>query len=84
MTHFKLVRDFIKSNILTKFHHNLTENVTSRAYTRFFKDLPQRPSFIPDKTQFQDKHSHQVSGLSDLKCGLYIVHEVFLRFDLLT
>ena len=29
----KLVRDFIKTNILTKFHDNRTENVASRAYT---------------------------------------------------
>ena len=33
---FKLIRDFIKTNIQTKFHKYLTENVASRAYTRFF------------------------------------------------
>ena len=33
---FKLVRDFIKKNILTKLHDYRTENVASRAYTRFF------------------------------------------------
>ena len=31
---FKLVRDFIETNILTKFHEDLNENVASRAYTR--------------------------------------------------
>ena len=34
-TIFYLIRDFIKTNILTKFHDNPTENVASRAYTRF-------------------------------------------------
>ena len=33
---FELIRDLIKTNILTKFHDNQTENVASRAYTRFF------------------------------------------------
>ena len=33
---FILGRDFIKTNILTKFHDNQTESVASRAYTRFF------------------------------------------------
>ena len=33
---FTLVRDFIKTNIQTNFHKYLTENVASRAYTRFF------------------------------------------------
>ena len=36
---FELVRDFLKTNILTEFQDYLTENVASRAYTRFFKDL---------------------------------------------
>ena len=30
---FKLVRDFIKTNILTNFHDNQTKNLASRAYT---------------------------------------------------
>ena len=34
---FKLIRDFMKTNILTNFHDNQTENVASRVYTRFFK-----------------------------------------------
>ena len=34
---FNLVRNFIKTNILTKFHDNWTENAASRVYTRFFK-----------------------------------------------
>ena len=33
---FNLVQDFMKTNILTKFHEDRTENVASRAYTRFF------------------------------------------------
>ena len=33
---FEFVRDFIKTNILTKFHDYLTENVASTTYTRFF------------------------------------------------
>ena len=33
---FKLGQDFIKLNILTKFHDDYTENVASKAYTRFF------------------------------------------------
>ena len=33
---FELVQDFIKTNILTKFHEDRTENVASRAYTKFF------------------------------------------------
>ena len=33
---FELIRDFIKTNILTKFHDYHTENVASSAYTRFF------------------------------------------------
>ena len=36
---FKLVGDFIKTNILTKFHDYQPENVASRAYTSFFYDL---------------------------------------------
>ena len=36
---FKFIQDFIKTNILTKFHDYQTENVASRAYTRFFQDL---------------------------------------------
>ena len=32
-TTFKLIRDFIKTNILTYFHDNWTENVDSREYT---------------------------------------------------
>ena len=36
---FNLVRDFIKTNILTEFHEDWTENVASRVYTRFFEDL---------------------------------------------
>ena len=30
---FKVIRDLIKANILTKFHDYQTENVASRAYT---------------------------------------------------
>ena len=33
---FEVVPDFIKTNILTKFHDYQTENVASRANTRFF------------------------------------------------
>ena len=33
---YELVLDFIKINILTKIHDNRTENVASRASTRFF------------------------------------------------
>ena len=33
---FKIVRDFIKTNILTKFNEDRTENVASRAYKQFF------------------------------------------------
>ena len=33
---FKLVWDFIKKNILIKFHDYQTENVASRDYTMFF------------------------------------------------
>ena len=33
---FKLLWTFIKENILTMFHDYKTENVASRAYTRFF------------------------------------------------
>ena len=36
---FKLVRDFINKNILTKCHDNWTENVASSAYTRFLSDM---------------------------------------------
>ena len=36
---FKLVPDFIKSNILTKFHAYQTENVASRECTKFFYDF---------------------------------------------
>ena len=32
-TIFQLIRDFIKTNILTNFHDNRTENVDSREYT---------------------------------------------------
>ena len=32
---FELVRDIIQKNILTNFHEYPTENVASRAYTRF-------------------------------------------------
>ena len=31
---FELVQDFNKTNILTKFYEDRTENVASRAYTR--------------------------------------------------
>ena len=30
MTIFELIQDLIKTNILTKFHDNVTENVASR------------------------------------------------------
>ena len=33
---FKLIQDFIKTNILTKFHDYRTENVACSVYTRFF------------------------------------------------
>ena len=33
---FELIQDYVKTNILTKFHDYWTINVTSRAYTRFF------------------------------------------------
>ena len=33
---FKLVKDIIRTNILTKFQEYWTENVASTAYTRFF------------------------------------------------
>ena len=33
---FELIWDFIKKNILIKFHDNQTKNVASRAHTRFF------------------------------------------------
>ena len=36
MTHFKPVRDFIKTNILTTFNDNRTEIVGSRVYIGFF------------------------------------------------
>ena len=36
---FKLVQDIIKENILTNFQEFWTENVASRAYTKFFQDL---------------------------------------------
>ena len=65
---FKLVKNFIKTNILIKFHNNPTENVASRAYKNFFQDLTYWPSFWPDLTHFQtrlrfqqDKYSDQVS-----------------------
>ena len=55
----------MKTNILTKFHDYQTENVVSRAYTRFFYDLT---TFWSDMTHFQtrprfnqDKCSDQVS-----------------------
>ena len=33
---FELIQDIIQTNILTNFHEYPTENVASRAYTRFF------------------------------------------------
>ena len=36
---FEFVQDFIQTSNLTEFHEYLTENVASRAYTRFFYDL---------------------------------------------
>ena len=32
MNHFRLIPDFVKTNILTNFHDNRTENVNSREY----------------------------------------------------
>ena len=50
---FKLVRDFIKANSLTKSHEYQTENVAPKVYTRFFQDLTWWPSFWPNVTHFQ-------------------------------
>ena len=33
---FELIQDYVKTNILTKFHDYRTENVASIAYTSFF------------------------------------------------
>ena len=64
---FKLVRDFIKSNILTKFHESWIENVASRAYTRFFSDFTWWPSFWRDITHFRTRSIfHQTNILIKL------------------
>ena len=72
---FTLVRDFMKTNILTNFHDNRTENVASRVYTRFFKifDLvfdPKWPIFKHDQdfinknifTTFHDNRTENVAS----------------------
>ena len=43
---FKIVAEVNVVNILTKFHGYQTENVTFRAYTRFFYDLTKWPIFF--------------------------------------
>ena len=42
----------MKTKILTNFHDNQTENVASRAYTRFFKIWPSNLVFDPKSTIF--------------------------------
>ena len=72
---FIFVRDFRKTNILTNFHDNLTENVASRVYTRFFErsDLvfdPKWPIFKHDQdfinknilTKFHDNRTENVAS----------------------
>ena len=66
---FKLVWDSIKTNISIRFHDSQTENMTQ--------------FWTPSRLD-QDKHSDQVSWLSNWKCGLWSVQKVFLRFDLVT
>ena len=53
MTHSQTQRDFIKTNILTKFHSYQTENVACRAYTRFLEDLTVWLSFDPTWSIFK-------------------------------
>ena len=70
---FKILRNVIKTNILTKFYDYQTENVASRAYTRFFlriwpSDLVFDPTwpifkFSPRQTFWQ------VPWLLDWKCS---------------
>ena len=51
---FKLVPYFIKKNILTKFHDYQTENVASKAYTRFLEDLTIVTLFLTQHDPFSN------------------------------
>ena len=86
---FKLVRDFMKTNILTNFHDNQTENMASRMYTRFFKrfDLvfyTKWPIFKHDQdfinknilTKFHDNWTENLATRAYTR--------FFLRFELVT
>ena len=83
--------DFIKTNIFTKFHENLTKTMTFIAYSRFFYNLTWLPTFWPqliDKKSkcnyHQNKQSNQILCKSNEKYSLYCIHKVSLRFDLVT
>ena len=51
---FKLDRDFVRNNILTKFQVDSAKNVASRVNTSFFYDLTKWPTFWPHMTQFSN------------------------------
>ena len=86
---FKLVRDFVKDIIVSKFEVDWVENVASRVITRLFYVLIWWPTFWPHMTQFQTwlkfgkgHHCEQDWSWLGWKCGLK-VHKV-LWFDLVT